>query len=195
MIDWIFSEKSSGFLTLITGLIALLVYWLQNKSRVREAAIILMTEIRSAEKAIQDIKNGADIFNLNISILPVSGWNKYYHLFAQKLTRDQFESLDSFFKNCNAAEKELNRIRVFFTDGCLQAKCENIQIKLLDLAEKYKDSEIEYTKTKDGILEIFHKENYWFLPNKTKDDFQKYVINISQISSTPLWERLESLSK
>lgn len=202
---WLVSSDSSGVLTLVTGLIAWFVYRHQVKLREREAAVILLNEIRNAEKNIDDIKNGTDISSELVSILPIYSWEKSYQIFTRHLNRDNFDFLNSFFHNCKAAQQELIRLRSFLTGIAMKKKAELVQEKLLDLAEKYKDQNFikdgkidtasEYVKEKESVFKIFYQENDWFLPNRPKEDFLKYVSNIKQITGTVVAEKLRQIAK
>jgi hypothetical protein len=202
---WLISEKSAGVLTITTGLIAWLVYRHQVRKRENEAAIILLNEIRNAEKAIDEIKNGADIYNDLISILPTCSWDKNYQIFAHYLDRDSFELLATFFKNCKSAQQELIRLRSFLVDIAMKEKARIVQNKLFELSEKYKDKQVvkdgkidissEYAKEKKVILDIFYIENEWFIPHKPRQDFLTYINNIQKITSTMVAEKIKKMAR
>lgn len=202
---WIISSDSSGVLTVSTGVIALIVYKHQVKLREKEAAIVLLNEIRNAEKSLDNIKNGGDINNAIVSILPTSSWDKNYQIFARHLDRDQFHLLSIFFNNCNAAQQELTRLQSFLTEIAMKEKAIVIQHKLISLAYEYKDSDViindkidvasKYAQTRDKLLSIIHKEDYWFLPNKPKNDFYKYLNNISKIVGTSAFDVLKKIAR
>ena len=196
-VKWITSSDSSGLLTLFTGLTALVVYWHQNKLRLKEASIILLSEISNAETGLEIIQNipKETVFQIHISILPTCSWEKYYHLFAKKLHKDEFDLLNSFFWNCSAAQKEFMKSSEKFSDIAMKAKAEKLQDIIINLAERNKETPNQYEQERDALLTIAHKETYLFAPHKPAKAFFKYVDNIPQIIGTTAWQKLEKFSR
>lgn len=60
----------------ITALFVFIVYFLNKRNEKREAAIILLDEIRVAELSIDEIRRNKSITELN-AIMPINSWSKY----------------------------------------------------------------------------------------------------------------------
>lgn len=179
-------------LTISTGIIALVVYKAQARAREREAAIILLNDIRNAERAIDNLKKGDDVFNEIISILPICSWDNNYQMFTRHLSRDQFDLLNSFFNSCKAAQHELDNLRSYMRLA-MEEKARALQQVIVDLGQKYHDE--EYEQKKRDIISPIHKEGYWFQPSKPKEDLMRYINNIPKITGTVILERLSKIAR
>jgi tRNA U34 5-carboxymethylaminomethyl modifying GTPase MnmE/TrmE len=193
LIRWIGSENSAGILTVITGIIAWIVYKAQINAREREAAIILLNDIRNAERAIDNIKKGDDVFNEIISILPICSWDINYQIFTRHLSRDQFDLLNSFFNSCKAAQHELDNLRSYLRLA-MEEKAKISQKVIIDLAIKLERKE-EYESERKNILDQIHKEGYWFQPVMPKENLMKYINNIQKITGTVVLEELRKIAR
>src|SRR3989338_6876666 len=116
IVAWLFSEKSSGVLTLITGIIAIWVYKNQLKNKRLGAARVLYLEIKDAERDIDKIKSNHDLTSLEIQIMPIQSWNQYRTMLSKELTRDQQDEINIFYSKCQAATKTLNHLRIFLLE-------------------------------------------------------------------------------
>ena len=198
ILSWIFSDASSGFLTLITGLIAIWVYFHQLKTKRKEIAIVLLSTIKSAEEAISSIKKSTDIFDQSTTILSDNIWTTSHHLFSRKLNQHELDLVTKFFSNCEAAQSSLSHWRLFLSDIAMRNKAIFIQEKFVEFADKYKEESnaLElFNKAKQGFLEIIEKEQYWFLPNKTKEDFLKYLSSIESLTGTTAFEKIRHIAE
>jgi len=74
----------------------------------------------------------------------------------------------------------------------MNQKTKNIQDKLLNIIEKTTSKE-EYEKEKEKILDIFHKEEYCFLPHTPRKKLFNYLQNINFISQTSIGEKFKNI--
>jgi hypothetical protein len=98
---------SNGFQTLIillTGLVAFVIYFLNKRVEKKDAARIIINEIRLAENTIKQIKNSKTITELSI-ILPNNTWDSKKHLFLNKLDQDELNLINDFYYKCTYAEQ------------------------------------------------------------------------------------------
>lgn len=194
IIKWLVSADSAGILTILTGLIAWLVYWLQVKSREREAIIVLLNEIRHAENSLKTITNsGFDVQNEMVSILPTCSWDRNYQIFTHYLSRDDFKLLSDFFNGCKAAQTELEQWRRYFVVA-REEKGKAIQVELVKMASEFTNEE-NYNQKKDKIIKKTKEEEFLFPFGKPEQYFAQYVRSIPQISGTTALTSLNELSK
>jgi hypothetical protein len=191
------SNLFAGFSTILTGLIAWLIYENTKANQKINAAIIILSEIQNAELAIDSIKQNK-IINDYTSVMPNNSWYQYKHLFVKDFDVDGVKLLDFFFLNCSLSE---NQIKIFKNYETLarEEEVKIIQHKLLELADKYKDggkieSNNEYVKHKNAILEIFHNETYWFQPNAAKNKVVEYISTIKPIINTNVGVKLKKIA-
>ena len=77
------------------------VFYLQNRNEKQAAAVIIVLDIRSAERIIREIKERFIVDRHIRSILRENNWAKYKHLFAKDFTQDDLLAFDRFFDGCN----------------------------------------------------------------------------------------------
>ena len=171
----------AGAATLATGGIAWLIYIINRKVAKKEAAIILLNEIESAEREINTIKINRDI-NDYTSILPFSHWNDFQHLFVKDFDASELSKINNFFKSCKLAEESI-RLYSSYLVNAMEEKSRIIQVKLLDLMEKTPNA-AQYEVEKNRILSIFHSESYYFVPHTPKQKLFDYLDNLNEISLT-----------
>jgi len=193
-IKWLFSSDSAGILTILTGFIAWLVYRSQVKSREREAAIVLLNEIRHAENSLKIITNsGFDVQNEIVSISPTYSWDKNYQIFTRYLSRDDFKLLGDFFNGCKAAQSELEQWRKYFVIA-REEKSKAIQNKLVEFSDEYTDEE-NYQARLKKMKDKTNTEDFLFSFGKSEKYFTQYVQSIPKISGTTVLAMLSKLAK
>lgn len=183
--------------TIITGLIALLLYYLSKRSYKSNAARIILAEIRVAESSVAKIKE-TKVINDYTSIMSRSSWNDYKHLFVRDIDSDELKNIDVFYLHCSLAEKQIGIYVNFDTIGSNE-RAKIIQHKLLELADTYKDggqpnSNIQYQEHKNKILEIFHHEPYWYEAYAPKNKVIEYISAIQLVLNTTAGEKLRKIS-
>lgn len=81
-----FFNDNIGLVTLIVGGVAIYLYTQQKKDYKRDAASIILMEIRHAEKIIDQLKQGGSTEPV---LLPTNNWTKYNYLFIKDLDRER----------------------------------------------------------------------------------------------------------
>lgn len=187
--------------TLLTGLLVVVVYKLEKRKEKRDGATIVLMEIRNAENSIRTIKDYGIRPNVSITILPTNSWLKFNHLFVKRFDRDELESLNNFYNQCSLAQREVERLNSFVPIA-LEEKARVIYPKLLQLAEKYADKDVEYNlrdgseyaQEREKILATYYGEKEYFLPQQPIDDLLKYVNNIENISVSTAGQKLKKIA-
>lgn len=184
----------TGVITLITGAVALVIYYLHKKDEKQKAAKIVLMEIREAESSIKELKKNGVVTTDFSTILPFNSWVKYNHLFVYQLDRDELDLINNFYTSCSIAEKEIQRLNSYLPLA-MEQKARDLQLKLVELADKHKNNKLDYEKQKRSILEIVHGEDYWFLPNAPKQKLISYIQNISHVSTSTAGNKLKKVAK
>lgn len=85
-----------GFATLLTAIVAItLYYWEQRKKR-RDAAKIIIQEIRRAEDIINEYKEHK-AYKFTKKIIAVNSWAKNIHYFVRDLAQDELDKISSLY--------------------------------------------------------------------------------------------------
>lgn len=177
--------------TIIAGLFAFIVYLWHRRDEKRNAAIILLAEIRFAENAINQIRTTSTISDL-VSVMDGGHWKEYQHLFATSLDRDDIELINNFYATCNAIEE-----RIKFLRGCLtQSMTEKIRLtqeKILDLADKAIDAN-SFTSEQKRVFDLFWTDRNWFEPSAPKNTVLDLVRQVQPITTTTTGRKLKRIA-
>lgn len=189
-----------GIATLLTGGVAIGVFYWQKREKRMQAARILLLEIRNAEKTISEIKNSQAVTESSF-ILPVNSWQKLQNLFITDFDNDELATLNDFYNLCSLAQKEVDRINSFLPMA-IEEKIRLTQQKLLELAEKHKTEGntfgkgSNYLKEKEEILNaIFYNEADWFSPKMPASKLVSYLQNIRYITTSSCGQKLKKIAR
>ncbi len=182
------TENLLNILLVIGAFAAFGVYYWQKKDEKKKAARVLIMEIRNAELEIGHLKKSGAVSDYS-SILPTSSWTKYNHYFAKDLDEDELAHINNFYNSCQLVENEIGQLRSALSVA-MEEKMKIIQEKLLELMDETTDKE-SYEKRKEKILKLFHKEDYWFLPNAPKEKLLRYLQNISFVMTSSAGQKLK----
>jgi hypothetical protein len=113
--------NSTLLLTIVTagvGSIALVIYRKQHGDEKRDAAQALYSEIVSAENKLKGIRerffaSQAPVLEVS-AILEHENWSKYKYLFVKDLTREEWDTVESFYSNCNAYDDAVRLNNSYF---------------------------------------------------------------------------------
>ena len=109
MYTFLNSNLFQALIILLTGSVALIMYRITKYNEKKEAARIIINEIRTAEKAVQEIKNKRHVSELSF-ILPSNTWQYKKHLFLHKLDEDELNLVNEFYYKCSYAEHYIQMI-------------------------------------------------------------------------------------
>lgn len=88
-----------GLITLVVGLSAFYLYMKQKKDRKRDAAKLILQEIRYAEQQIRESNRGNPVrgYMLASKLLPTNSWNDNIHLFIKDLKETEIDLISRFY--------------------------------------------------------------------------------------------------
>ena len=185
------SNMFIGFSTILTGTVAIGIFIRRRMQEKRDAARIILMEIRNAESKIKEIRSSATITDFT-SVLPNNSWPNYSHLFAQDLDRDELDLVNSFFSRSTLVEREVNKFTNSLTIA-MEEKEKLLQAKLIELANEGKTSE-EYETKKNKLLEIAHNEGYYFSPTAPLNKITGYLQDFPLITSSNIGRKLKKIA-
>ena len=97
-------ENWSQILPTLVGLVALLVYYLQEGQKRKEAASLIILQINELTERIREIsgyitEGGIDSvsFYESVPILENNYWNKYKHYFVNSMDSNSFTAINQFY--------------------------------------------------------------------------------------------------
>jgi hypothetical protein len=178
----------------ITGLTAFIIYHMNKYNEKKEAARIIINEIRIAEKAIQEIKNKKQVFELSV-ILPNNTWQHKKHLFINILDDDELNLINEFYYRCSFAD--LYRKMIFdVRNEAIFAKSNYMQEKLIDIMhETINNPGKSYESEKQILIGMTNNEGWIFAPETPTASVIEYIENIVLITPTNAGTRLKKIAK
>lgn len=180
----------NSIITLITGLLAWLIYLYKKRAEKKEIVTILLNEIRTAEKEISKLQKSNLVTDYTF-ILPSNHWNNSQHLFTNNFDSDEMDKISEFFIACNLAEKSLKSIKSN-VDIAITQKSRTIQDKLLELISN-SDNEASYKIEKEKIIKKYEAESYFFEPSDPKNKLVNHLANIDQLLTSSIGIKLKNI--
>lgn len=176
----------------LTGLIAFFIYRMTKHNEKRDAARIILNEIRMAEKAIQEIKSKKSISEISI-ILPSYTWHDKKHLFLAKLDEDELNLISDFYNKCSYAE-QYRKMIYDVKNTAIIVKSNYLQRKLIDMMREEKNDS-EYQSKKTRLIEMANREDWLFAPNAPMFNMLDYIENIIFITPNVAGAKLKKIAK
>lgn len=176
-----------------TGLIALIIYLLKKYNEKKDAARIIINEIRQAERAIQEIKNNKFITELSI-ILPNDTWQYKKHLFLNDLDGDELILLDTFYFKCSYAE-QYKKMIYDIRNKAIYTKSNYMQNKIIDIMYNNLDNKELYEEQKIKLINMANSEAWVFSPNTPLENVIEYIGNIHLVTTTNAGVTLKKIAK
>lgn len=180
----------NSLVTFLVGGVALLVYWLTKINEKRNAATIILMDIRHAEKVVFSILEKGVVDNFLKNIITDNNWNKYKHLFVSEFSQDDFSAFNKFFDACiEISEARKNMLAIF--NASLVAKAENLQQLLLNIEDPTSQ---DGKKAREKIINKVNNENYVFDPNDPKSRILRSLQLMGRLSNTTAFEKLKKIA-
>lgn len=192
--DFLDSNFLSTAVLLGTGVLAFSTYFIQKRNEVTDAATILLSEIRSAEKAISTIRTHNQVTELSV-ILPANSWNKYSHLFARRLDQDELNQVAEFYKKCELAENYRKFWFEMENEG-IKSKARYVQTSLINLAAESINTEgpQDYQRKRALLISLTNEENHVFCPSGPLGKLFSHIANIEFVTTSTTGTKLKSLA-
>lgn len=200
LLTWDFwnSNFAQNLFVLLAGAAALYVYYLNKRAEKRNAARVVLMEIRNAEQLINRLR-AERVIHITGSILPTNSWGKYNHLFADVLDQDELDMISDFYSKAEGLEEQRKRV-INAIPVSVDEKAKHIQRKLVDMAVEMADlSEKErnekYEARKKVLIEMTNKEDFIFDANYPKEGLQILGTSINLVSGSVAVARLKRIAK
>ena len=106
--------------TLVVGFTAYFVYKKQKRDEKKDAATILLAEIKSSTAILPGLiarfkKN--KVLEEGLVLLPSESWSKYKYLFVNDLKAEEWSAVDNYYEKCLAYDAALIEKQSYFTQN------------------------------------------------------------------------------
>ena len=195
----------SGSATILTGAIAIGIYFYQKNDTKKQTARIILIEIRTAEDRINKIKD--QILNNHDDDFPTvlisNNWKKYSHLFVSDFDDDEMKLMNSFYNCCEIIDDFCKRNNNFFWITA-EEKSKLLQQTLARTIENKIDEKPvlpseEFKKTidikKDLIQSAYDYHGFIYKPKKILDEINKQLSKAPIITTSTCGAVLKRIAK
>jgi hypothetical protein len=180
-------EMFNGVVTFVVGLAALAVYWLGKHSDKKNAASIIVMDIRSAEQVVISILEKGSVDYTTKNILSENNWRKYKHLFASDFSYDDFAAFNHFFDACAEISDARNTLRDIFFRNLIEKTAIAQQMVC-----NVNDINCQEGQTKrQTIIDKLNAETYVFDPNEPKVRAFQNLQLMGRLTNTIAFEKLK----
>lgn len=104
------SNFFTGTITLLVGLLAVILYFRQKNDQKRDAAKLILQEIRYAEQTIRIAKEHNYDYYLASKLLPTNSWHKNIHFFVHELTETDIDLISRFYSHSSYIDIIIEKI-------------------------------------------------------------------------------------
>lgn len=206
MIEFINSNFFTSLITFIAGVVALVVYFKQRNDRKRDVANALLSEIRSAERAIEKVRDyvrDTDKSDANIKVLDHNSWAEYKYMFSGDLDEDQWKEISEFYSNAELLDDIIRQSNAVFEDNAEKIRS-NMQRVLADLIEmstvNNNGNSADNLELLDKRITLFEKaydikkNDFTYTPVKYVNDAKRVLDDLHAISTTSAGDRIKKLA-
>jgi hypothetical protein len=204
--SWIITFFNSNFFvalsTFLTGVAAFLVYSWQKKDNKTNAALIILSEIRSSEGKLGLVKKRltGSTYEDFPSVLPINSWSKFSYLFAKDFDQDELDKINTFFSNCQSIDEMANRDNNFFwitaeeRARVVQQQLPQIVVASFD-ENSGKIDEAKLQTLKQTFLDTVSNETYAYSPKKTVNAITLLIDTTVRLTDTPISIKFKNIAK
>lgn len=104
-----FLNENVGVVTFLVGFLAIYLYLKQKKDRKRDAAKLILQEIRYAEQQIRKY-HAFGKYKLYDKLLPTNSWNDNIHLFVKDLKETEIDTISNFYSKASYIDVVIEKI-------------------------------------------------------------------------------------
>jgi hypothetical protein len=102
-------NSNLGVVTFLVGFFAIYLYVKQKNDRKRDAASLILQEVRYAEQQIRNFKYFNN-YKLSEHLLPTNSWNDNVHLFLKDLEEGQIDLVSRFYSRAEFIDDLVRKI-------------------------------------------------------------------------------------
>lgn len=116
-----FLNSNLGFVTVAVGLIAWVIYWKQKRDNKRDAATLILQEIRYAEQQIRNARTFGSLYFFGDKLLPTNSWHKNINLFVNDLEPTGIDLISKFYSCAGYLDAVIGRISDYTNSQCFNS--------------------------------------------------------------------------
>lgn len=178
--------------TLFVGGFAIYLYKRQKADSRRDAANVILAEIRQAERMIDEFKNNGIGNDVVYKLLPSNNWIKHNYLFINDLDSDEIDQINSFYNQCFVLDRTIDQNHISHE---LANKSVAIHQTLSVIAKESNGNKVFFDQAKKNYLDLILDDGYAFRPDATLRSINKALNNIRFITTSTVGAKLKKIAK
>jgi hypothetical protein len=182
--------------TILTGLTAFILFFRQKGDERKNAAVIILLEIRNAELKAETIREKIDgelITGDLPPILPVNSWKRYIHLFAKDFDQDELGLINDFYARCEIIQEHAERNNNYFWIAT-EERTKIVQQMHMELIDRTHETLSDLPQLKDSILQRYVNDAFLYVPKKTARVITYHLQDFPRITSTTAGAKLKGIA-
>lgn len=191
------------FILLSTVLVTLLIYWRKNLTSLKNAAKLIILQIKDIEKNIEYLKieaitqnriiNEQQMYN-SVIIYEQNFWNDYRHQLFNYLTTDEYELISKFYDNAAMIKRFQNDIKNFILTSLQYRGIDRCHLLLIyTLITTDSDNLQKDINNKINLYDRIISSPY--IPYHYGESISTYLSTYQRISGTTAYQSLIKMSK
>ncbi len=180
-------------LVIFTGCFAILVYYFQERNKIKTAARLVVSQIIQIETSVVVLQNEQNLNAQSVyaskTLLPNNYWEENKHLLTRKFDENQKRTLDSFYSAAEEIEKARKNI-CDSIDNSWKNKDFVFQYMLMSGIASGEDDAVFYER-----INKYDLSPNTYLPKFPIDYLMKNLYKFSPVSGTVVFNKLCKLSK
>ncbi len=201
MDDFLNSNLFVGLATILTGVAAYAVYLIQKNNAKVQAARVLLTEIRTAEERIAEIRDKVGQATVDLPpVFPTRSWTTYSHLFISDFDQDELRILNEFYDYGGLIEEYAMKNNQFFwitTDERARVTVQKIAQYASEAASlpAGSDRNAYMQERRENLNQLLDGHNLPYSPAKTTNRIKELLVKIPTITTSSCGSKLKRLAQ
>jgi len=180
-------SQYQGVITLLVGVVAFLVYFKQKNDYKRDAAKLILQEIRYAEQKIRKYRE-IKSYKLYDRLLPTNSWHKNIHLFIKDLKETEIDLISDFYAKASYIDDVIKTISRQKTNPPFV-----VSSSLISSVSEGQKGEV-YLPQKE-IPKIPQEKIEIIIPPMAQKILDDVSMSVEFIYNTPVVEKLRKIAK
>ncbi len=195
----LFTSQLGTLATVATAIVAYIIYKKSKSDELENAVRIIILEIKESERIVKNLietKNAGNVYSDDlVKVIPFKGWSKYSHLFMKKLTNDEYDQLNEYFKKCEVLEKYIEKNHNFFWIST-EERARQKEIIGATLALANPDMEASDIRSNmEKISDLYISNSLRYTPAGIATQLSRSLDSIALVTPTPVWNKLKTIAK
>ncbi|MDK8193312.1 hypothetical protein QP794_24800 [Paenibacillus sp. UMB7766-LJ446] len=178
---------------LLVGFFAFVTYRMTKRDERKNAALLVIMELRSIEENLNKLKDSRDYY-VTSPVVTSNEWNTYKHLLVGNLDNDQYKTIDDLYNVATRIEQERRLIREQI-EIIIKEKARAYQEQIISVAAQMWDQEKSlFDERARKIADLCFPSAPEFKGKFPKELMEKLLHEYTPVMSTTAGEKLKKIA-